>query len=100
MADEPSDEYVSFTIHGVRRRDVEQFDDLGARLVSGRGDLMKVRKDAFYFSLFFLRMIDDVASRVAERQKEDLKKELVLEMKKELALAMARGLETPPCKDQ
>ena len=88
------DEYCSFTIHGVKVRDVVQFDELGARLISARGDLMKVRKDTFYFSLFYLRHLDDFLGQL----KAQVKTEVLEEVMKAIAAEDARRSEKEPCK--
>jgi hypothetical protein len=80
---EQGEQFVSFRVDGVRERDIDQFDELCAKLVSGRGDRNKIRKDGFYFSLFHLRQLDDMASRQLERIREEVK-EIV---KQELASA-------------
>jgi hypothetical protein len=75
------DTFVRFLVDGVKLRDIEQYDELCARLISPREEPNKVRKDGFYFSLFLLRLLDDITSR----QRETLRVEMREMLREELA---------------
>lgn len=75
------DDYVGFMVHGVKLRDIEQHDELVRKLISPRSEPNQVRKDGFYFSLFFLRLVDDVTSRLEERMKLEVREIVRQEMK-------------------
>lgn len=81
-----TDEFVSFRVDGVKERDIDQFDELCAKLISDREDRNKVRKDGFYFSLFFLKLLDDVTSR----QLDHLRSEVREIVRQELAQSKVR----------